>query len=384
MKSLIMPRYAFLIVAVLFAARAIAAEPADNSAKRPELPVILLTGFEPFGPGKPANPSWEGIRQLDGQEWHGYRLAARELKVEWGVPLPTLTRFVEELHPVAIFSFGQGGGYAIETLAQNKRGAYPDNAGQQPAEPNIVPGGPAEYRATIDAKALARELESRDRRVRLSTEAGDYLCEEMLYSLEHLKASSKSPLTVAFCHVPPLQATAGPNQVTAATIQSFVEDVLAAWEATLPPPTVGAATPATARQAAADPREKEVRELIDRYFKSWSNQDLVRYGQCFMPQAAIQLIDPHRGLITMPLAPFLQSQQQAHQASPNQMTETPETIQIRFDAELAHALVYWKLVDGERLEYGYDHFTLMKSDGKWRIANIVFYAVKPPKDANAK
>lgn len=369
---------------IAIAAAAIAAEPPVDSAQKQELPLILLTGFEPFGPGKPANPSWEGIRQLDGQEWHGYRLAAREMKVEWGVPLPTLKRLIDELHPVAIFSFGQGGGFTIETLAQNKRGAYPDNACQLPTETSIAPDGPAEYRATIDAKALTREFQSRDRRVRLSTEAGDYLCEETLYSLEHLKAGGKTPLTVAFCHVPPLQAAAGPNQVTAATIESFVEDVLAAWEATLPPPTVGGATPIIARQAAVDPREKEVRELIDRYFKSWSNQDLVRYGQCFMPQAAIQLIDPDRGLITMPLAPFLQSQQQAHQASPNKMTETPESIKIRFDAELAHALVYWKLVDGQRLEFGYDHFTLMKSDGKWRIANIVFYAVKPPTDAKAK
>ena len=86
----------------------------------------------------------------------------------------------------------------------------------------------------------------------------------------------------------------------------------------------------------------------------------------------------------MPLTPFLQSQQQAHQASPNKMVETPETVKIRFDANLAHALVYWKLVDGERLEYGYDHFTLMKSNGKWRIANIVFYAVEPPKEEQPK
>ncbi len=135
---------------------------------------------------------------------------------------------------------------------------------------------------------------------------------------------------------------------------------------------------------ATDPQEKEVRGLLDRYFASWSNQDLMRYGQCFMPQAAIQMIDPERGLITMPLGPFLQSQQQAHRASKNRMTETAESMKIRFDADLAYALVYWKLVDGDRLEYGYDHFTLMKSDGKWRIANLVFYAVPPPKEAAEK
>ena len=40
-----------------------------------------------------------------------------------------------------------------------------------------------------------------------------------------------------------------------------------------------------------DPREAEVRRLIERYFLSWSNQDLERYGQCFLPHAAVQLLD---------------------------------------------------------------------------------------------
>ena len=41
-------------------------EPGATAQTRP---VILLTGFEPFGAGKPPNPSWEGIKSLDGQEW---------------------------------------------------------------------------------------------------------------------------------------------------------------------------------------------------------------------------------------------------------------------------------------------------------------------------
>lgn len=382
MRCIAFPLVALAIL--LAAATASVAEPAASDAKKQDLPVILLTGYEPFGPGEPANPSWEGIKKLDGQERNGYRLVARELPVVWGAPLPELTKLIETFHPAAIFSFGQGGGYTIETLAQNKRGAFPDNAGKLPREPMIVPDGPAEYEATIDAEGLAERLKSRSQTVRISTEAGNYLCEEALYSLEHLKANARQPLAVAFCHVPPLKADAGHGPTTPETVQAFVESVLDAWAERPRPATVGDAAPAVARQQAADPREKEVGELIDRYFKSWSNQDLVRYGQCFMPQAAIQMIDPHRGLITMPLTPFLQSQRQAHQASPNKMTETPESVKIRFDANLAHALVYWKLVDGDRLEYGYDHFTLMKSDDKWRIANIVFYAVEPPKEEQPK
>src|SRR5918995_1070593 len=69
--------------------------------------------------------------------------------------------------------------------------------------------------------------------------------------------------------------------------------------------------------------EEAVRRLIDRYFRSWSNQDLVRYGQCFMPQAAIQLIEANGRLNTMPLAPFLKSQQEAHRQAKNPLTETP-------------------------------------------------------------
>src|SRR5260370_32212287 len=49
-----------------------AQQPSARGAAKP--PVILLTGFEPFGKKKPPNPSWEGIKKLDGPQWKGYRL----------------------------------------------------------------------------------------------------------------------------------------------------------------------------------------------------------------------------------------------------------------------------------------------------------------------
>jgi hypothetical protein len=125
-----------------------------------------------------------------------------------------------------------------------------------------------------------------------------------------------------------------------------------------------------------DAQEREVRELIDRYFSSWSKRDLDAYGQCFMPQAAVQMIDPQGQLVTMALGPFLRSQQEAHRQAKNRLTETAEGVEVRFEAKLARVVVYWKLVDGDRTEYGYDHFTLMRTEGKWRIANVVFYVTK--------
>ena len=47
--------------------------PRVDAGRKPDeakanMPVILLTGFEPFGEKKPPNPSWEAIKTLDGQE----------------------------------------------------------------------------------------------------------------------------------------------------------------------------------------------------------------------------------------------------------------------------------------------------------------------------
>ncbi|HYO24258.1 MAG TPA: nuclear transport factor 2 family protein [Lacipirellulaceae bacterium] len=128
-----------------------------------------------------------------------------------------------------------------------------------------------------------------------------------------------------------------------------------------------------AQPAAADPREAAVRELVDRYFRTWSAQDIDRYGQCFMPQAAIQLVDPDARLVTMPLRVFLQTQREAHRTSPAPMTETPESVEVRFEGKLARVIVDWKLVVGPKVTRGFDHFTLVQSGGQWRIANLIFY-----------
>jgi hypothetical protein len=126
-----------------------------------------------------------------------------------------------------------------------------------------------------------------------------------------------------------------------------------------------------------DARRDEVQQLVDRYFKSWSSQDIARYGQCFMPQAVVQLIDPRGQLASIPLTPFLKSQQEAQHNAAQPMTETAESVDIHFEGELARVVVHWKLIDGARTETGYDHFTLMHTEGKWRIANLIFYTDKP-------
>jgi pyroglutamyl-peptidase len=361
-------------------ASGVAAPAALAPADEKVAPVLLLTGFQPFGANRPPNPSWEGIKPLDGKLVHGYHVVCREMKVEWGSPLVQLGGWIDELHPAAVFSFGQGrvGGFAIETRARNERGAIPDNLGAQPAEPQIAADGAAEVAATIDAKKLEAALVEAGQPVALSQDAGQYLCEETLYTLEYLKSHERIAGDVLFCHVPPLGTRVGETTVDAAYVQKFVETLIGAYvktqatAATVAAPATTTLHQVAAAQAEPDPREAAVRALIERYFQTWNAEDIDRYGQCFMPQAAVQLLDPAGRLTTLPVRIFLDSQREAHRETP-EMNETPERVDVRFEGKVARVIVYWKLVAGDKEQYGYDHFTIMPIGNQWRIANLFFY-----------
>lgn len=404
-----------------------AAKPANPKGA----PVILLTGFEPFGPGRPPNPSWEAVKKLDGQSWRGYRLVAKQLPCVWGQPLEKLSAHLDALHPVAIFSFGQGmpGAFAIETLASNRRGNIPDNEGRRPPRASIVPDGPAQFRATIDAEKLQKRLAANKHDVRISERAGAYLCEETLYTLEYLKQQRPDLKQVMFCHVPPLDK----DRVTPEFVRQFVEDVLEAWLATYVAPggpgpvpngpakgpskdkssdardqrpaprenAVAAATtvvtlcgdepvtpvlaetpaekPTPAKPVKEDPRTADVKKFVERYFRTWSNREMDAYGEGFLREAVVQFIDDRGQVNTQGTVEFLADQRRFQSLRPAK--EYPLAADVRFEGPLARAVVHWKLEDGANPpRYGYDHFTLVRRDGQWRILNLVFYGTDPPKN----
>src|SRR5690606_33264017 len=105
--------------------------------------------------------------------------------------LPQLKQLIEETHPVAIFAFGMGGtdAFSLESRASNRRGNGHDNNNQQAPQPSIVADGPEEYQATANLAQLSAKLKKQGHTVRISKWAGAYLCEEALYSLEHLRAT---------------------------------------------------------------------------------------------------------------------------------------------------------------------------------------------------
>jgi pyrrolidone-carboxylate peptidase len=309
----------------------------------------------------------------------------------WGAPLEQLPAWIEELKPVAIFSFGQGGEtFSIERVASNHRGEKHDNHDQLPKQMRIAAAGPDHYAATADCLAIVDQLAAKGYPVVVSARAGRYLCEECLYSLEHLKATGRAPQDVLFCHVPKLGSTISGKPAEAGTIQQFVTDTLEAWRATRPETKTAevqvaqagkpAAAPSGEGKPAGDsPEEAEIRKFIDRYFDTWSKQDMRGYGDCFSPAAVVQFIDAEGRTATRGKGEFLATQIAYQGNTKNPADERPVKVEIAIEAKLARALVYWKLVAGQRVEYGYDHFTLGKENGRWKILNLVFYSAEPPK-----
>jgi pyroglutamyl-peptidase len=355
-------------------------DPSPATSSADERPVILLTGFKPFG-RRSENASWEGVKSLDGREFHGHRIVCRQLPVVWGAPLENLRKWTEDLHPVAVFSFGEGGpdGFSIETLASNRRGQFRDNNNATPASSSIVADGPDHFDATIEHDALRDALATQGHPVRISTNAGHYLCEECLYSLEYLRSTEGPNINVMFCHVPPMGSEIGGQRVSADFVQDYVEDLLENWYALSNPAdlTAGAESDSGTGAESSDPRQAAVETFIKRYFSSWSDRDMETYGDCFATGSCVQYVAENDQIHLYQREPFLDLQTNVHRQSRTRLRETPESIDIRFERDLARVVVHWKLVAGNRTEFGYDHFTLFDGSDGWKILNLVFYSTPP-------
>ncbi len=184
---------------------------------------LLITGFDPFG-GQPINPSWEAVKRLPDRVGN-YAITKLQLPTVFGVAAETVLQAARELQPDVVLSVGQAGGRAgitPEVVAINLQEAkITDNAGNQPVNVPVVPGGPAAYFATVPVRAMVAAMETAGYPAALSYSAGTFVCNDVLYRvLHHFR---ESPVQAGFLHVPflPEQAKEGVpslplEQITAA------------------------------------------------------------------------------------------------------------------------------------------------------------------------
>jgi pyroglutamyl-peptidase len=170
---------------------------------------ILITGFTPFD-GRPVNASWIAARALGlSGHYRGHALRALEIPVCWGAPRIALARSLQSQVPGLIISMGEGepGIFRIETRARNVRRERADNEGRLPEGVPNSATGPAERFSSFACEHLCRGLAAQGIPVRLSDDAGAYLCEELLYTLEEFKDLHPAIEQVLFVHVPPFGST---------------------------------------------------------------------------------------------------------------------------------------------------------------------------------
>jgi pyroglutamyl-peptidase len=179
------------------------------------LGTILVTGFEPFG-CEAVNASWEAARRLEGWSCAGHVAVALMLPCVYDASVDAFVEAFERLRPEAALMTGQAarrGVVCVERMARNVANAStPDNRGIARGAASLDPG-PERLEATAPVREIARAIRDAGVPARLSTNAGDYVCNHLYYgALNYLRRLSPDTPAV-FLHLPatprqtPLQAT---------------------------------------------------------------------------------------------------------------------------------------------------------------------------------
>jgi pyrrolidone-carboxylate peptidase len=188
---------------------------------------VLVTGFGPFEKRR-FNPSRVVAAALERQPPRGVRVVSRELPVSFrGAPLE-VERFVAKharRRPVLILGLGvqRAEYFRIEKRA---RGRYTtertDNDGVAGAQVGASLG--PTLRTELDVRALAEALrEAGADDVRISNDAGGYVCERTYYAL--LYAGLEHGIPAVFLHVPP--AASVPSRVQTRLVRALLAAVFA-------------------------------------------------------------------------------------------------------------------------------------------------------------
>jgi pyroglutamyl-peptidase len=197
-------------------------------------PIILLTGFEPFG-GETINPSWEAVRALHDRRIGGHRVHALRLPVAFDPALAALQAALDALRPPIVLAVGQAGGRAMlsfERVAINLIDArIPDNAGRQPVDCPVIAGAPNAYFSTLPVKAMRATCAAAGIEAELSQSAGCYVCNAVFFALLHALAQRPGSRG-GFLHLPwlPEQLDGHPGE-PCAPLERVVSGIACALQA---------------------------------------------------------------------------------------------------------------------------------------------------------
>ena len=146
-----------------------------------QAPLVLITGFEPFG-GYDTNPSQLIAETLNGQEVAGAQIVGITVPVEFNESVATVTQAIDDLHPIIVVSIGleaRAHTIHIENVGVNlQRDPYDTENGSKIRQ--IDPCGPGIRFSTLPERAITRALRRSSIPARQSWWAGTYVCNTLL------------------------------------------------------------------------------------------------------------------------------------------------------------------------------------------------------------
>ncbi|WP_372826962.1 pyroglutamyl-peptidase I [Polaromonas sp.] len=191
----------------------------DNPKTATPVPRVLLTGFDAFG-GDVLNPSWLAVQALHRRRIYGHQVVAAQLPTVFGAARVALARLLRAHKPALVICVGQAGGRAaisLERIAINVDDArIADNAGAQPVDTAVLPGGPVAYFTTLPIKAMLQALQGKGIPAEVSQTAGTFVCNHVFYGLMHELATRRGLKRTrgGFVHVPWLPGQGQPSMTT--------------------------------------------------------------------------------------------------------------------------------------------------------------------------
>lgn len=165
---------------------------------------MLLVGFDAYG-GRGLNPAAEICTTLDGETIAGTRIRGAVLPVSFDGMTARLDTLIERHSPSALICLGLWPGEAmirLERFGVNLNDfEIADNEGA--IERGLIePDGPAGRCATLPLERIRETLLAAGIPARLSSSAGNFLCNAILYSALGLLERRATPLPCGFIHLP--------------------------------------------------------------------------------------------------------------------------------------------------------------------------------------
>jgi len=170
-------------------------------------PVVIVTGFEPFG-NYSVNPSELIAEVLNGTSFGGAAVVGIVLPVDFNDSVEMTLHVIEQYHPVLVISTGlnaRSHTIKVEKIGMNLK-RYPKNDGTWSFPRRIDKMGPFFRITPLHTNDIVRKIRDANISVQQSFFAGTYVCNTLFYQMLGYANDQKRTIKAGFIHVPLLDS----------------------------------------------------------------------------------------------------------------------------------------------------------------------------------